>query len=152
MTRRRGRGARERGRGERGETLVELLVTVVIMGSAIVALVAGVATAVASSDTHRQDSTAEGVIRSYAERVQAATYTDCATTYAPGYTVPASSGTWTMEITSIRYLQADGSSFASTCPPDLGAQQITLHVVSPHTKNGADETLVIVKRDPRNKP
>jgi type II secretory pathway pseudopilin PulG len=136
---------RARGRGERGETLVELLVTVVIMGSAIVALVAGVATAVASSDTHRQDSTAEGVLRSYAERVQGASYADCATAYTTGYTVPA--GGWTATITSILYLQSD-SSYGAACSPDLGAQQITLHVVSPHTKNGADETLVIVKRKP----
>jgi hypothetical protein len=125
---------------------VELLVTVVIMGAAIVALVAGVATAVASSDTHRQDATAEGVMRSYAERVQNAPYVECATGYTSGYTVP--SGGWTATITSIQYLQSDGSSYGSTCSPDLGAQQITLHVVSPHTKNGADQTLVIVKRKP----
>lgn len=134
-----------RAHGERGETLVELLVTVVIMGSAIVALVAGVATAVASSDTHRQDATAEGVMRSYAERVQNTAYSDCATSYAPGYSVPPG---WTATITSIQYLQSDDASYGSTCSSDLGAQQITLHVVSPHTKNGADQTLVVVKRKP----
>jgi Tfp pilus assembly protein PilV len=139
---------RARGRGERGETLVELLVTVVIMGSAIVALVAGVATAVASSDTHRQDATAEGVVRSYAERVVGDPYTNCATTYAPAYTAPTG---WTVSLTSIRYLQGDNT-YGATCGTDLGAQQITVRAVSPHTKNGADVSLVIVKRDPRNKP
>jgi type II secretory pathway pseudopilin PulG len=139
---------RTRGRGERGETLVELLVTVVIMGSAIVALVAGVATAVASSDTHRQDATAEGVVRSYAEQVVNATYVDCTTTYTPAYTPPTG---WTLSITSIQYLQG-GNTYGSTCGTDLGAQQITVRAVSPHTKNGADVSVVIVKRDPRNKP
>ena len=144
---------RARGRGERGETLVELLVTVVIMGSAIVALVAGVATAIASSDTHRQDATAEGVLRAFAERTvdpRDVPYVDCATTASysttpTGFTAPSG---WSLSITGVSYLQAD-KSYSGACPsPDLGAQQITLRAVSPHTKNGADQSIVVVKRKP----
>jgi Tfp pilus assembly protein PilV len=145
---------RVRRRGERGETLVELLVTIVILGSAIIALVAGVATAIASSDSHRQEATAEGVIRSFAERVQDPTdvpYVSCAlvSTYPaspPGFTLPA--GWPSASITAISYLQADAT-FGPTCPsPDLGAQQLTLQVTSPHSVHGTTETLVIVKRLP----
>jgi type II secretory pathway pseudopilin PulG len=140
--------ARGRGTGEQGETLIELLVTVVIMGTSIIAILLGVATAVASSDTHRQEATGEGVVRSYAEAVLAAPYVDCATTYAPvGYTAPSG---WTVTIGPIGYLQKANTTYATgvaNCPsPDQGAQQFTVTAVSPHVKHGTTETITAVKR------
>jgi type II secretory pathway pseudopilin PulG len=138
------------GQAERGETLVELLVTIVIMGAAFVAILAGVGVAIASSDSHRQEATAEGVLRSYAERIQDSRdvlYVDCATTSA--YASPAGFAEppgWTISLTNVAYLQTDNS-YGGACPsPDRGAQQLTLLAVSPHDKNGASETLVVVKR------
>jgi Tfp pilus assembly protein PilV len=141
------------GRGERGETLVELLVTVVVLGTCIVSLLLGVATAVSSSDTHRQDSTGEGVLRSFAERLtdpRDVPYQNCAGvgTYpiAPaGFSAPSG---WTISITGVSYLQTDNS-YSGSCPgTDLGAQQLTLQAVSPHVKNGATVTVAVVKRKP----
>ena len=137
---------------ESGETLLELLVTITIMGAAFVAIIAGVGVAIASSDSHRQEATAEGVLRSYAERIQDSkdvAYVDCATTAnygsPAGFTAPTG---WTVSLTGVAYLQAD-TSYAGGCPsPDRGAQQLTLRAVSPHVKNGATETLVVVKRRP----
>lgn len=143
---------RSRRGGQRGETLLELLVTITIMGAAFVAILTGVGVAIASSDSHRQEATAEGVLRSYAERIEdsaepSTTYAECATTgsYAPaGFTAPTG---WTVSVTNVAYLQT-GNTFGGSCPsnPDLGAQQLTLLAVSPHAKNGATETVVIVKR------
>jgi len=140
---------RPNDRAERGETLIELLVTIVIMGLAFGAIIAGVGVAIASSDSHRQEATAEGVLRSYAERVTDAKdvpYVDCATTGSyssvPGFSAPSG---WTVSITGITYLQSNNT-FGGGCSPDRGAQQLTLQAVSPHAKNGATELVVIVKR------
>ncbi len=146
MTRRPDAGA------ERGETLIELLVTVVIMGLAFGAILAGVGIAIASSDSHRQEATAEGVLRSYAERLtdsKDVPYVPCASPgdYAnvPGFDVPSG---WTVSITNIAYLQANPANpYGGGCSSDLGAQQLTLEAESPHTKNAAVERVVIVKRE-----
>ena len=58
-------------RGERGETLIEILATIIIMGSAIIAIVAGIAVAVNSSDEHKKYVTVDTVLRDYAEAVAA---------------------------------------------------------------------------------
>ena len=137
-------------RGQAGETLLELLITISIMGIAFVSILLGVGTAIASSDSHRQEATAEGVVRSFAERIQDprdVPYVDCATTsnYAnpPGFAAPSG---WTVSITAVGYLQPNNT-YSASCPsPERGAQQLTLQAVSPHVANGATETLVIVKR------
>jgi type II secretory pathway pseudopilin PulG len=65
ITARRGGGA-----GERGETLAELLVTIVIMGVAIVALIAGLADGILASEVHRQHATADTALRSAVETLK----------------------------------------------------------------------------------
>ena len=82
-----------------GESLLELLVAVVIMGIAVVAIVGGLFSGVLMSDIHRKQTTAGSTLRDYAEAVEAAvaaspsTYTACATTatYASpsGFSTPA---------------------------------------------------------------
>jgi type II secretory pathway pseudopilin PulG len=141
-----------RARREAGETLVELLVTIVIMGASFVAILAGVGIAIASSDSHRQEASAEGILRSYGERIddpRDVPYVDCATTATytnpVGFTAPAG---WTLSVTGVAYLQADNT-YSSSCPsPERGAQQLTLRAVSPHAKHAATETVVVVKRKP----
>ena len=45
------------------------MVTIAIMGIAFVAILTGVAIAISASDSHRQEATGEGIVRSFAERV-----------------------------------------------------------------------------------
>ena len=45
------------------------MVTIAIMGIAFVAILTGVAIAISASDSHRQEATAEGIVRSFAERI-----------------------------------------------------------------------------------
>ncbi len=73
-------------RGERGETLVELLATIVIMSTAVIAVVAGIGVAITASDRNAKQVTSIVVARNYAEAIAAAKYVPCATsaTYAPG--------------------------------------------------------------------
>jgi type II secretory pathway pseudopilin PulG len=144
---------RSRRRGEVGETLLELLVTVSIMGTVFVGVLAGIGTVFVATDSHRQDATAEAVLRSYAERLEDPTdvpYVDCATagTYVSptGFTLPAAPG-WTASVTSALIWQGDTPpTFTSTCAADKGLQQLTLRVTSPAGDHQATETIVIVKR------
>jgi Tfp pilus assembly protein PilV len=143
-------------RGERGETLLELLVTVSIMGTAFVGILAGIGTTFVATDSHRQDATAETVLRSYAERMQdptGMTYVNCATssTYGTpsGFTLPATPAGWTAVVTSALIWQGDTPpTFTSTCTTDKGLQQLTLRVQSPAGAHQATATVVIVKRKP----
>ena len=143
-----------RARGERGETLVELMVTIAIMGIAFVAILTGVAIAISASGSHRQEATAEGVVRSFAERIsdpKDTPYVDCASAG------DVSESEWLRA--AVRGLERDrhvgrvppaggaaAGATAAVVRPDLGAQQITLQVSSPSGRNAATETLVIVKR------
>jgi prepilin-type N-terminal cleavage/methylation domain-containing protein len=55
---------------ERGETLIELLVAVMIMGIGLVAVVGGLAVSIHASDIHRKQATAGSAARNYAETVE----------------------------------------------------------------------------------
>jgi type II secretory pathway pseudopilin PulG len=57
--------------GEEGDTLVEVLVTVVIISMAVVALLGGLLTSTNASVTHRNMTTLDAVLRSFAESVRA---------------------------------------------------------------------------------
>jgi len=57
-------------RRESGETLLELLIAVVILGISGVGLVSGLTTGVIGSDTHRRLSSGETVLRAYGELVK----------------------------------------------------------------------------------
>jgi type II secretory pathway pseudopilin PulG len=79
-----------RRRGERGATLVEILVAVAIMGTGIVALLAGSTAISTTSSVNRQATTAAVVARDYVEALEGAVTTDtwCATSYSPSYSPP----------------------------------------------------------------
>ena len=83
-------------RDDEGETLAEVLVAISILGIAVAALLGGIGASATGSDVHRKQATAEVVLRSYAEAVEAATFnsncTTAQTSYgaaALGFTAPA---------------------------------------------------------------
>ena len=144
--------------GDAGSTLVELLMTVLILGVVFVVILGGMMTGLVASDLHRKQATSETVIRSYAEAVKAAPYSVCAAPAAyaapaAGYSVPVGlSPTYSVSVVSVRYWQPGGAtgSFVgslASCPgADNNLQSVTLKVVS---SDGRDaETLQVVKRKP----
>lgn len=137
---------------EGGETLIELVVAVSLMGVALVAIMAGLGTSVLVSDIHRKQATAGSVLRNYAEAINAAVagggYVDCAlppayaspTGFTPpsGYSASVVSG-------SMRYWNGVGWQ-TTPCTADLGLQQLTAQVASADDR--AVETLVLTLRKP----
>ena len=65
-------------RGEHGFSLVESVVAVAVLGIIVSAMVGGMATSIATSSIHRQQSTANAAMVSTAETIKAAPYASCA--------------------------------------------------------------------------
>jgi type II secretory pathway pseudopilin PulG len=138
-----------------GESLLELLIAIVILGIAVVAVVGSLVTGVLVSDVHRKQTTAGATLRNYAESVEssvaAATsaYTSCAAPAAyatpSGFTAPAG---YTASVTAVRYWNGVPTlSFSTSCAsPDSGVQKVSLRVSS--NDGRATETLDIVIRKP----
>jgi type II secretory pathway pseudopilin PulG len=135
---------------ERGETLIELLLTIVIMGITVVAVVGGLLAAIRMSDIHRRQATAGAAARDYVENVDrfvAGTgYVGCAgsSAYAPatvGFSAPAG---FTAAVVSVRFWT--GTAWTSSCSSDQGLQQLTVQVQSADGR--ATEQAVVVLRKP----
>ena len=65
--------------GEVGESLIEVIMAVAILGIAIVALLGGLVTTIVGSSTHRDQSSGTAVLLSATEALKSATYVACAT-------------------------------------------------------------------------
>jgi type II secretory pathway pseudopilin PulG len=134
---------------ETGETLIELLVSVVIMGTAVVVLLGGLATSIRLSVIHREQAVAGAQVRAFAEAVETAVaaspsaYVACAGTAAYGGVYTPLTG-YTSQVTEVRYWS--GSAFDASCTTDSGVQRVTLSVHSADAM--VDESLVIVIRKP----
>jgi Tfp pilus assembly protein PilE len=133
---------RRRKSTEDGETLVELIVAVAILGVTVVALLSGFGTAIMTSGLNRTDAAQSKDVRDYAEALQQAGYiTTCPATYSTlsGFTKPAGS--------SVTVGYWNGSAFSPTCGTDLGLQELTI-TIQPSDSRVPKETLSIIKRRP----
>lgn len=143
-------------RGDRGETLAEVLVAVVILGIAGVAVVGGLGLAVKSSDIHRKETTGGAYVKSFAEAIEDYVGTGGATHYKPcaaadaykvgavmsAFSLPAG---FTATQDPAKSVGPTGA-VSSSCTSDTGIQQLTLHVAS--ADNRATESLTLVLRNP----
>jgi type II secretory pathway pseudopilin PulG len=130
-------GSRRRARSERGSTLVEVLIAMAIMGTAVVAIIAGMSSLFTSSGQGRQSTTAGIVARDYAEALQLAVAQPnvwCSTSYTVVYTPPSGYSV---------------TPSYSACPVNNSStpqfQTVTLTVTEPNTKT---ETLRMAVRKP----
>jgi len=152
---------------DEGETLLELMIAVAIMGIAVVAIVGGIATSILMSDIHRKQATAGAYVRNYAEAVVAYVAADTPASkanfgpgspdYSPSTVLknlnPNAALAWAMftapnvgfdqPTTSVKCW--DGTAFTS-CSTVSAVQQITLSVASSDKR--ASESLVVVVRQP----
>lgn len=140
-------------RRDDGESLVEILVAVAILGIAFVSILTGIGTLVMGTDIHRKQSDAYVVLENAGEAVKADsnTFVRCAVAsdYASALTgVTRPSGWSAPVINSVAYW--NGSTFGATCydstaAPNLAPLQlITIEAKSPDGR--ADVSIAIVKR------
>jgi type II secretory pathway pseudopilin PulG len=151
---------------ERGEMLIELLITTVILGIAMVAVLGTIWTSLRVADYHRKTVTADLVLRNFAEAMQQSTgtfqYVPCATLSGasayPLYATPAPNATYLATITKIEYLNGYNAANEPTwqdstagCPSggDKGLQRLSLKVDGPITdpKVRGVESVTIMKRN-----
>jgi type II secretory pathway pseudopilin PulG len=134
----------------RGETLIELLVSMTILGITVVALVGGIGTSIVVSDMHRKQAVAGVAVRSYAEAIESSvdatpsSYVGCATgaTYAtpPNFTAPSG---YTASVTGVAYWIGNGY---GACSAGVGIEKLTLSVSSNDSR--ATETMNLIIRKP----
>lgn len=156
----------DRGRrdAQRGETLIEILVTVVLMGFAFTAVLGALFTASATAALNRERSQVSVFLQEWAERVEAplvsssphpVNYGACGEPIQ--ITPPPHPAGWTATY-AISYMTGNGlpdaPTFGAACPlfgsagaghyVDGGLQKISLTVTTPKLS----DNLVLYKRDP----
>jgi len=156
MTVRTADGRHRRG-GDVGESLVELMVSVVILGTTIVVVIEVLFMMIGGTALQADEVRGQNTLASWADAVVSAPYTPCAQPSATPAQFPAPSPSptaFTTRVVSVEYWQ--GSGFGATCPtPDQGVQLVTLGVVPPVGPIGdggsgptPEQTLKVVKRRP----
>jgi type II secretory pathway pseudopilin PulG len=136
---------------EGGETLIELLVALAIMGIAIVVLLGGMTTSLTTSSEHRTHADAEVVLVDAIESLKDQArnpYVPCATgssySATSGVSLPAG---WTAATVNYSVSYWDGANaFVGSCAADNKLQKLTVTVTDPSSK--VVESLSTYKRNP----
>jgi len=129
---------------DRGFTLIELVVTVSLMGLAMLAVFGAMAVFYKVEDSHRSMTQLDQDLRSYAEALLALPYdSDCTVAYSAtiptGNTATVVVGFWKKDLPP---------TYQNTCPAntDPGIQRLTVTLT--RTADGRTDSLEIVKAAP----
>jgi len=131
-------GRRSR-RDEAGDSLIEVLFTLFVLGLTVLAVLSGLLTAVSSSDFQHKDAVIETALREYAENIKQAVAVNC----HPGGT---GNTAWTVanpdtEATLVQYHITIAPSLVSqTCPTSSTQYNLQASVANggpPSTNNSA---------------
>lgn len=140
-------------RSDRGETLIELVIAVAILGLAAVAILGAMMMSVRTSAMHRNDATGGAYVRSFAEAIQtdvdANGYRSCANaaSHYAGVPVPELPAGYTLAVTAVQSWNGSGW---GACTAD-GVQRLDLKVTTTgDDQHKAVETLIVVLRQPCN--
>jgi type II secretory pathway pseudopilin PulG len=145
------------GHGDAGESLVELLVTILILGTSAVAVMGAAAMAVGASTLDHRQTRAQAVLRTWGEAVAGvgdAAYGDCLAAGGVASASPAPSplpAGFTASVSGVAYWDAATSTYVAGCPAggDPGLRRVTLRLVADSTLYpGFTETLDVVVRKP----
>ena len=125
-------------RADTGASLVEIVIAVVVLGLAISAFAASLGTAALSSKSHRDLSTADTVLRSYAEATKVAVRIGCdvggPNTFTVSYTEPP--GFTAVPMPPATFVN-------QPCPSEATTETFTLIATGPNLSKTID---VVVRR------
>lgn len=161
-------GTASRVHTEDGDTLIEVLISIAILGITITALLGALLTTITSASEHRSLASLDTVLRSYAEQLKydvqfqgtSSWFTQCATVSSPttsppqyeGHTITPSnqppSAHYSVVILGIKYWNDSTNGFDTTCsaPGDQsGYQLVTFEATAP---SGVTEPLSVGVRTP----
>lgn len=139
---------------ESGFSLVEILITIAIVGIAFTAILGGMMVMITTSSYQRKAATADTLARDAAEQIKnnaANAYVSCAGIGT--YSLPTAPTAYSITITKIEYWNGaapSGTAYSPTfqlspCPsPDHGLQRITITAASSDVQ--ASETVQVIKR------
>lgn len=139
--------------GQQGETLIELLATVILLGVGIIALLGALASAITQSSRTERATLADNEAVNTVEFIRAEDYIACAD--ASSYGLPTSTHpNVTLAVTKVQRLQNAGSSNPVWLPDnagcsaanDQGAQLITVRATATGEPK-VNRFLTFVKRD-----
>lgn len=147
----------QRSGRDRGESLLEILMTVAIMGICFAALLAGLGVSVLTSGLHREQAYDGSYLRVLAERVEAQPFDSCSvaptgTDYSASVdgVVPPGAG-FAPEIVSVEHWDGSGFSdtdFTGACPASDSLQRVEIRVLSPDPRAEDLQTFLVLKRMP----
>jgi hypothetical protein len=124
-----------------GFALVDVLVSLTLIGLAGTGILAAVQTFMQASSTQRSLANLDQVVRSYGEGVVAAAYATCASSY-PSVSLPAGYSFASGPVLS--FWNGDSpATFSSTCTADKGVQRIAATVRE--NASGTTQQLVVAK-------
>lgn len=131
-------------RSERGDTLPEVIITLVIISIAVTGLLAGLATGSTASASHRVHARADALVREAAERLKdrsptGVPYVACASSYVVAPSPPLGD----IDVKVLEVEHWNGADWAATCTVDKGLQRITVAATS---DDGVVESVTLVKR------
>ncbi|MCA1840847.1 MAG: prepilin-type N-terminal cleavage/methylation domain-containing protein [Actinomycetota bacterium] len=149
-------------RSDLGLTLIEVLITVAIMGIAFVSILGAMGTSILASDIHRKRANAETVLRNYSEAIKGTSYVPCpasGTAYnnASGFTPASPNQNYSVSVTAVEYLATStvsGNVVPSPIPcatptSDPGVQRLTLQVSGPSgATHQVTQTVKVIRRAP----
>lgn len=135
---------------EAGETLIEILLSIMILGIAVSALLFGMGTAATTSGLHSRQTLQAETLRNVVAALQFLPYVNCA---SAGQYVLTSSGLVPAGYNAAAVVDgwASGTTFAGTCPGtgDEGTQKVTVTVSLIQADDRVrNERVTVVKRKP----
>ncbi len=135
-----------------GDTLIELLVTIVVLTVGVLAVATAMGGASTMSAVHRKQVDADAFVRAYAEAVRSETYSSCSASTTPSYTTPAglfpSGSEFSADPTVPAVEYWTGSTWSTSCPSsgDPGLQRVRVGVRHNDARVGKAELSVVLRR------